>query len=52
MILGVETISKMGVVFDFQTESITIDQISLKMKDLKAILDSKSLNARVKQPIV
>ena len=41
MILGVKTMSKMGVIFDFQTKSITIDQISLKMN---FFLDSKSLN--------
>ena len=33
----------MGVVLDFKEKSITIDQISLKMKDLHDFLDSKSL---------
>ncbi len=45
MILGTETMAKMGVVLDFQEKSIAIDQISLKMKDLiNNFLDSKSLN--------
>ncbi|MCP4747140.1 MAG: hypothetical protein GY874_13520 [Desulfobacteraceae bacterium] len=43
--------SKMGVILDFQTKSITIDQISLKMKDLKAISDSKSLNNLIKETL-
>ena len=44
MILGTETMAKMGVVLDFQTKSITIDQISLKMTDLiNDFSDSKSL---------
>ena len=33
----------MGVVLDFKEKTITVDQISLKMKDLYDFLDSKSL---------
>ncbi len=34
MILGTKTMSKMGVVLNFKEKFITINQISLKMKDL------------------
>ena len=49
MILGTKTMSKMGVILDFQDKSITIDQISLKMKDLVDFSGSKSLNDLIKE---
>ena len=49
MILGTETMTKMGVILDFQEKSITIDQISLKMKDLIDFSSSKSLNDLIKE---
>ena len=49
MMLGTKTISKMGVILNFQDKSITIDQISLKMKDLIDFFYSKSLNDLIKK---
>ena len=51
MIIGIETMAKMGIKLDFSLKSITIDQISLPMKDLKAYSDSKALNDLLKSHV-
>ena len=51
MIIGIETMSEMGVKLDFSSKEITIDQISLPMKDLKAYSDSKALNELMKSHV-
>ena len=37
LILGVETMAKLGIVLDFSNSSITIDDQTLPMKPLKAL---------------
>ena len=44
LILGVETMSKLGIVLDFGEKMITIDQIKLPMKPIKSFKDVKNLN--------
>ena len=44
LIIGVETMAKMGVVLDFGQKEITIDHISLQMKDLKSYSKSNALH--------
>ena len=44
LIIGVETMAKLGIVLDFSKKSIIIDHIELPMKPLKSFKDSKLLN--------
>ena len=44
LILGVETMSKLGIVLDFGEKMITIDQIKLPMKPIKSFKGVKNLN--------
>ena len=44
LIIGVETMTKMGVIMDFAERQITIDHVSQPMRTLKSLLDSKALN--------
>ena len=44
LILGVETMSKLGIVLDFGEKMITIDQIELPMKPIESFKDVKNLN--------
>ena len=44
LILGVKTMSKLGIVLDFGEKMITIDQIKLPMKSIESFKDVKNLN--------
>lgn len=44
IIIGVETLAEWGVLLDFQSRSITLDGITLPMKDANQLKDSRSLN--------
>ena len=44
LIIGVESMTKMGVIMDFAEMQITIDHVSQPMRTLKSLLDSKALN--------
>ena len=44
LIIGVETMAKIGVVMDFVKMEISIDQNTQSMSTLKSLLDSKALN--------
>ncbi len=37
LILGSNTMKEFGIVLDFQTKEITIDEISLQMRDIKKL---------------
>ena len=44
LIIGIETMARLGIVLDFKEKAITIDHIKLKMRPLKSLMDSKAIN--------
>ena len=45
MIIGIETMSKLGVVLDFNNHEITLDHITVPMRPLRSFMDQKGLNS-------
>ena len=45
MIIGIETMSKLGVVLDFKNHDITLDHITVPMRPLRSFMDQKGLNS-------
>ncbi len=41
LILGCKTMQELGIVLDFQTKEITIDEIILPMRDINSLTTSK-----------
>ena len=44
LILGIETMSRLGIILDFEEKAITIDKIKLKMRPLQQLSDFNKLN--------
>ena len=44
MIIGVETLSKFGVILDFSSKTLTIDHHTITMRPLDAFSSIKTLN--------
>ncbi len=44
LILGCNTIKELGIVLDFQTNEITVDEISLPMRDIKNLRTRAAAN--------
>ena len=49
MIIGIDTMSKMGVVLNFEQKSITLNQISLKIKYLEDPFAEEIINSAVEE---
>ena len=49
LILGTETLAKLGVILDFESKTITIDQCKLNMVSNTSFTDQKSINAQFKE---
>ncbi len=43
LILGVKTLRELGIVLDFWTREITIDEIILPMRDINKLLNSSKI---------
>ena len=49
LILGTETLAKLGVILDFESKTITIDQCKLNMVSNTSFMDQKSINLQFKE---
>ena len=52
MIIGVETLSKLGVILDFSSKTLTIDHHTITMRPLDAFSSIKTLNHIAKREII
>ena len=49
MIIGIESMAKLGIILDFQQNEITLDHVTVPMRPLKEFMDQKVLNTLFKE---